>query len=239
MSMVSRIRTALAATSLPIVAVLVAVLVASTSSAAASGKAGTTRAGLEHEVTGWVAQVRQLSSDVTASTTLGVNDSSLLAARVAAATSSLDRLRTRLETARPGTALRALRRAANADKKALSVLTSQVIEVIEADAVGAKLASLRGDERTLDAEVASLVGQPGHQLAASRLKDLRGLVSRAAAGIARVPGTLLAQVPGHFPENRKVFVRANRIVLRANLLLARAGYDESVIALAAGGYTGS
>ena len=49
---------------------------------------------------------------------------------------------------------------------------------------------------------------------------------------------MLAQTPQGFPGNTSVFVAENHQVLDANIALAYAAYDASIIGLAAGGYTG-
>jgi len=57
--------------------------------------------------------------------------------------------------------------------------------------------------------------------------------------MASVETVVLAQSPSGFPRNTKIFVDANHAILNANVAIAYAEYDASVIALAAGGYTGA
>ena len=49
----------------------------------------------------------------------------------------------------------------------------------------------------------------------------------------------MAQLPQDFPGDTHVFVDANHQLLAADIALARANYDASIIGLAAGGYSGS
>ncbi|MCU1490633.1 MAG: hypothetical protein JWM85_2038, partial [Acidimicrobiaceae bacterium] len=64
-------------------------------------------------------------------------------------------------------------------------------------------------------------------------------VGTASATSARVATVVLAQVPADFPGDTHVFVSANRQLLAADVAIAYANYDVSVIGLASGGYTGS
>jgi hypothetical protein len=54
-----------------------------------------------------------------------------------------------------------------------------------------------------------------------------------------VEGVVLAQTPQGYPGNTKIFVAQNHQILDANIALAYAAYDASIIGLATGGYTGS
>ena len=54
-----------------------------------------------------------------------------------------------------------------------------------------------------------------------------------------VESIVLAQVPQGFPGNTQVFLTQNHRILDANIALAYAAYDASIIGLATGGYTGS
>jgi hypothetical protein len=53
-----------------------------------------------------------------------------------------------------------------------------------------------------------------------------------------VENVVLDQTPQGFPGNTRVFVLQNRQILDANIALAYAAYDASIIGLASGGYTG-
>jgi hypothetical protein len=50
---------------------------------------------------------------------------------------------------------------------------------------------------------------------------------------------VIAQLPGDFPRDTSVFVNANHKLLDADIALARANYNASIIGLASGGYAGS
>jgi hypothetical protein len=64
-------------------------------------------------------------------------------------------------------------------------------------------------------------------------------VNLAGADSNNVTTAVLAQVPADSPGDFHVFVTANGKLLNADIALAHASYDESVIGLATGGYTGS
>ena len=64
-------------------------------------------------------------------------------------------------------------------------------------------------------------------------------VNLAAADSAHVSTVVIAQLPQNFPGDTHVFVNANHQLLTADIALAHANYDASVIGLASGGYSGS
>ena len=123
--------------------------------------------------------------------------------------------------------------------RVFAVLTPQVFQVIEADSVAAQSAALQAGEATLLAEIDTLVGQPGYANALRHDTAYVADVNQAAADSEHVSTVVIAQLPQDFPGDTHVFVNANHQLLAADIALARANYNASIIGLAAGGYTGS
>ncbi len=65
------------------------------------------------------------------------------------------------------------------------------------------------------------------------------LVNSASLNATNVATSVLAQTPADYPGDTHVFTRANKKLLNADIALAHANYDASVIGLASGGYTGA
>lgn len=239
-----RFRTTLAATSLAAVAAVAAPGMA----AAAKPPQGSTgsspgltaaRQRLEQQLNLRVHQLQALSADVSKwSSTLSPADLGALDDKLAQATTSINALVASVPNDTPAE-LRAARRTMVEDNRVFAVLTPEVYEVIEADTVASQAASLGAQETTLQQEVAQLSGQVGYRAALANDRAFVAAVGRAEAAVARVTSSLLAQAPQDFPRDRGLFVRANRQLLAASEALARANYDEALIGLAAGGYTGS
>jgi hypothetical protein len=97
---------------------------------------------------------------------------------------------------------------------------------------------MQGNEPTLQTEVASLSGLPGYQNALNHYNSYVARLSNWSTKIVTIETVVLAQTPQGFPGNTSVFVAENHQVLDANIALAYAAYDASIIGLAAGGYTG-
>ena len=237
-----RIVAAVAATSLAVAATFVAPALgpAGAATPAATAPPGLTRArqALEHQLTIRLDQLKELSNDVTGSSTLSTSDAGTLASRLANATTSISGLLT-AAPADNRAALRKARRTMIYGNRVFAVLTPQVYEVIGADATAAQVRTMTANEAALQQEVSSLVGQVGYHSARVHLEAYVATVNRAAGEAADVASTVLAQVPAGFPRDRNVFVRANRQLLAADEALDHAAYDQSLVALAAGGYTGS
>ena len=135
--------------------------------------------------------------------------------------------------------LRAAQKSMIQGNRVFAVLTPQVFEVIEADTVAAQAATLQSGEAALLAEIDTLQGQPGYANALKHDTAYVADVNLAAADSAHVSTVVIAQLPQDFPGDTHVFVNANHQLLAADIALARANYDASVIGLASGGYTGS
>ena len=135
--------------------------------------------------------------------------------------------------------LRAAQESMIQGNRVFAVLTSQVFEVIEADTVAAQAATLQSGEAALLAEIDTLQGQPGYANALKHDSAYVTQVNLTAADSAHVSTVVIAQLPQNFPGDTHVFVNANHQLLTADIALARANYDASVIGLASGGYSGS
>jgi hypothetical protein len=98
---------------------------------------------------------------------------------------------------------------------------------------------MQAGEAALLAEINTLQGQPGYANALKHDTAYVAQVNLAAADSANVATVVIAQLPQDFPGDTHVFVNANHELLAADIAIARADYDASVIGLASGGYTGA
>ena len=195
---------------------------------------------LEQQLAFRVNQLKVLSTDVTKATPpLSTGDASTLATRLAAATASINGLITQVQSDTTMAELRAAQKTMIQGNRVFAVLTPQVFEVIEADSVAAQAATLQSGEAALLAEIDTLQGQPGYANALKHDSAYVAQVNLAAADSAHVSTVVIAQLPQNFPGDTHVFVNANHQLLTADIALAHANYDASVIGLASGGYSGS
>jgi hypothetical protein len=194
---------------------------------------------LEQQLTFRVNQLQVLSTDVTKATSLTPGDASTLAARLTAATANITGLITQVQTDTTMAELRAAQKSMIQGNRVFAVLTPQVFEVIEAYTVAAQAATLQSGEAALLAEIHTLQGQPGYANALKHDTTYVADVNLAAADSAHVATVVIAQLPQDFPGDTHVFVNANHQLLTADIALARADYNASVIGLASGGYSGS
>ena len=194
---------------------------------------------LEQQLTYRVNQLQVLSTDVTKATSLTPSDASTLAARLTAATASITTLLAQVPNDNTMLELRAAQKTMIQGNRVFAVLTPQVFEVIEADTVAAQAATMQSGEAALLAEINTLEGQPGYANALKHDTAYVADVNLAAADSEHVSTVVIAQLPQNFPRDTHVFVNANRQLLAADIALARADYNASVIGLASGGYTGS
>ena len=214
-------------------------MTAGASTSAPSSKITQFQQKLEQQLTYRVNQLKVLSTDVTKATSLTPSDASTLAARLAASTVNIIALRAQVKTDTTMAELRAAQKSMIRENRVFAVLTPQVFEVIEADTVAAQAATLQSGEAALLAEIDTLQGQPGYANALKYDTAYVAEVNLAAADSAHVSTVVIAQLPQNFPGDTHVFVKANHQLLAADIALARANYDASVIGLASGGYTGS
>jgi hypothetical protein len=194
---------------------------------------------LEQQLTYRVNQLQVLSTDVTKATSLTPYDASTLAARLTAATASINTLLAQVPNDTTMPELRAAQRTMIQGNRVFAVLTPQVFQVIEADTVAAQAATLQSGEVALLAEINTLEGQPGYANALRHDTAYVADVNLAAGDSAHVSTVVIAQLPQNFPRDTHVFVNANHQLLAADIALARANYNASIIGLASGGYLGS
>lgn len=187
-----------------------------------------------------MSQLGVLTKDVTsAATALGSSDASTLAALLSAATTNINALVTQVPNETTMLELRAAQKSMIQENRVFAVLTPQVFEVIEADTVAVQAKTLMAGEGTLSGEIGTLAGQPGYANALKHDTAYVADVNLAANDSAHVSTVVIAQVPQDFPGDTHVFVNANHQLLAADIALARANYEASVIGLASGGYLGS
>lgn len=212
---------------------------AGASTSAPSSKITQFQQQLEQQLTYRVNQLQVLSTDVTKATALTPSDASTLAARLTAATANINTLLAQVPKDTTMVELRAAQRTMIQGNRVFAVLTPQVFQVIEADSVAAQATTLQSGEAALLAEIDTLAGQPGYANALRHDTAYVADVNLAAADSAHVSTVVIAQLPQDFPGDTHVFVNANHQLLAADIALARANYNASIIGLASGGYTGS
>ena len=193
---------------------------------------------LEAQLASRLTRLQHLNADVTGTTTLSANAASTLEARLSTEESSIDSLIAKVPTDTTFAELRADRAAMLKDNRVYAVMSPQVFESIEASLVQVQVTTMQGNEPTLQTEVASLSGLPGYQNALNHYNSYVARLSNWSPKIVTIETVVLAQTPQGFPGNTSVFVAENHQVLDANIALAYAAYDASIIGLAAGGYTG-
>jgi hypothetical protein len=186
-----------------------------------------------------VEQLTKLSADVSAnSATLGSN-AATLSGLLSAEQTSINGLVTQVQQATTFAELSSSRKTMLVDNRVFAVMTPQVIETIEADSTTHQVQSLQADEPGLQAAVNSVAGEPGWRNADYHYVAFVKLVNQASGDSAGVVAKILAITPPMWPNVEHAFVLANHALLQADLDIARANYDATVIGLATGGYTGS
>jgi hypothetical protein len=212
-----------------------------TSATATTVKPGFLRAQklLEARLTDRANELARLSADVKGATTLSTSDAATLEARLATETTNITTLQSQVSAATTAAELKTASTSMYVDNRVYAVMVPQVLEVIEADATSAQVTTMQGNEATLEASVTSLVGQPGYKNAASHYDAYVANVTHASVAADGVDASVIAQMPANFPGDTHVFVTASHRLLAAQIDLARASYDASIIGLASGGYTGS
>lgn len=194
---------------------------------------------LEAQLANRATQLGHLVADVTAATSLSVSTSSILQARLLTEETSINALIAKVPTDTTRAELNADRAAMLKDNRVYAVMSPQVFEMIEASVVAGQVTTLQGNESTLQSEVTSIVGLPGYKTALNHYNNYVARLSNWSIKIVNVESIVLAQVPQGFPGNTQVFLTQNHRILDANIALAYAAYDASIIGLATGGYTGS
>jgi hypothetical protein len=196
---------------------------------------------LEQQLASRSSQLTRLTADVTAAakTTLTPAHATTLNANITSANTNIQALIVKVPTDTTEAQLKVDRASMLKQNRVFAVLTPQVFQTIEADAIANEVTTLQGEEAGLLSSVNSLVGQNGYNNAFNHYTAFVRLVNDASLDSSDVATTVLAQVPADYPGDTHVFVHANKELLNADIDLAHANYDASVIGLAAGGYTGA
>ncbi|MGC2485225.1 MAG: hypothetical protein WA359_03160 [Acidimicrobiales bacterium] len=194
---------------------------------------------LETQLASRVTRLQHLVADVTEATSLSANASTTLQARLSSEEGSMNALIAKVPTDTTQAQLSADRATMYKDNRVYAVMSPQVFESIEASVVAEQVTTMQGNEVTLQTEAASLIGLAGYENALNHYDNYVKRISNWSTRILTVEDAVLAQTPQGFPRNTNVFVAENHSILTANIALAYAGYDASVIGLASGGYTGS
>jgi len=194
---------------------------------------------LEQQLANRVTQLSHLVSDVAGAASLTTTDRNVLNARLATEQADINALVAKVPTDTTFAQLNSDRSAMLKDNRVYAVMTPQIFVTIGADTAAGQAATLTANEGTLASEVASLTGLPGYQNALNHYNNYVKRLDHVTTTMADVAARVLAQTPQGYPHNTHVFVNGNHSVLNANLSIAYATYDASVIAMAAGGYTGS
>ena len=194
---------------------------------------------LEVQLANRSTQLGHIVADVTASTTLSASASSILQARLSTEEASISALIAKVPTDTTRAELNADRSAMLKDNRVYAVMSPQVFEMIEASVVASQVTTMQANEATLQSEVASIVGLPGYKNALNHYNNYVARLLNWSTRIVSVESIVLAQTPQGFPGNTNIFVTQNHRILDANIALAYAAYDASIIGLATGGYTGS
>ncbi len=212
---------------------------ATTTTVAPSASFAAAQKALESQLAARVTRLQHLVSDVTAASTLSASISSTLQARLSTEDASINSLVAKVPTDTTRAEVNADRAAMLKDNRVYAVMSPQVFELIEASVAAGQVATMQANESALQAEVASIVGLPGYQNALNHYNNYVARLLNWSAKILTVEGVVIAQAPQDFPRDTSVFVAQNHKILDANIALAYAAYDASIIGLATGGYTGS
>jgi hypothetical protein len=194
---------------------------------------------LEVQLANRATQLQHLVADVTAATSLPSSASALLQARLLTEGASINALIAKVPTDTTKAELNTDRAAMLKDNRVYAVMSPQVFEMIDASVVASRVTVMQGNESTLQSETASIVGLPGYKTALNHYNNYVARLSNWSTKIVTVESIVLAQTPQGYPGNTKIFVAQNHRILDANIALAYAAYDASIIGLATGGYTGS
>ena len=196
---------------------------------------------LEQQLANRVAQLGRLAGDISAAakTTLTSTHATILSNNVSTDTTNINALVLKVPNDTTLAELRFDQKAMYQQNRVYAVITPQVFQTIEADAIAAQVTTFEANETTLQTSVNDLIGQPGYKNALRHFEAFVRAVNNAANDSSRVDAAVLAQIPADYPGDTSVFVHANRELLNADVALAYASYDETIIALASGGYTGS
>jgi hypothetical protein len=194
---------------------------------------------LEQQLANRVSQLGRLSTDVTAAKSLTTSHATFLSNVVTTASGNINNLVLKVPNDTTWAELRADQKSMYKDNRVYAVLTPQVFQTIEADAIASQVTAFEANESSLQSSVNALIGQPGYETALRHFEVFVTSVNNAAEATSDVDAAVLAQVPADYPGDTHVFVHANHELLNADIALAHAAYDETIVGLASGGYTGS
>lgn len=194
---------------------------------------------LEGQLAARASQLNRLNADITAAKSLSSAHATALTTDVSTALTNINALIAKVPTDTTNAQLRADSNSMVKQNRVYAVLTPQVFLTIQADDIAAQVTTLQGSEQGLLSAVNGLVGKPGYTSAMNRYTSFVKLVNNANLNASNVATRVLAQTPANFPGDTKLFVGSNRALLNANLDLAHANYDASIIGFASGGYTGN
>jgi hypothetical protein len=194
---------------------------------------------LEAQLASRITRLQHLIADVTGASTLSANTSATLQARLSTEGASINSLVAKVPTDTTYAELNTDRAAMLKDNRVYAVMSPQVFESIEASVVAGQVTTMQGNESTLQSEVASLTGLVGYHNALNHYNNYVARISNWSVKIVVTENIVLEQIPQDYPGDTHIFVDQNRRILDANIALAYASYDSSIIGLAAGGYTGS
>lgn len=194
---------------------------------------------LETQLASRATQLARLGTDVAGATSLTAPHAVTLKASIATATTNIDALIAKVPTDTTNAELAVDRASMLKENRVFAILTPQVFLTIEADGIASQVVTFQANESALQGSVNSLVGQHGYTNALNHYVAFVKAVNVANAAASNITTAVLAQTPADYPGDTHVFVHTNRELLRADLSLAHASYDESVIGLASGGYTGA
>jgi hypothetical protein len=229
----------IAAMGISVPAVAYASSAPSPKSTAPSANFVSTQQTLEAQLASRFTRLQHLDADVSGATTLSANVSSTLQARLSTEETSINSLIAKVPTDTNNVELSADRAAMYKDNRVYAAMSPQVFESIEASVVAGQVTGMLANESTLQSEVTSLTGLVGYNNALHHYDNYVARISNWSTRIVNVEAVVLAQIPQDFPGDTQTFVSENHHVLDANVALAYASYDASIIGLAAGGYTGS
>ena len=210
-----------------------------TTTAAPSASFIAAQKALEVQLANRATQLGHLVADVTAATSLSTSASSTLQARLSTEGASINALIAKVPNDTTKAQLNADRAAMLKDNRVYAVMSPQVFEMIEASVVASQVTAMTANEPTLQSETASIVGLPGYKNALNHYNNYVARLLNWSTRIVTVESVVLFQTPQGYPGNTKFFVAENHEILDANIALAYAAYDASIIGLATGGYTGS
>ena len=147
---------------------------------------------LEMQLASRVSQLSRLAADVTGSKTLTPAHATTLSMNISTATTNINALVVKVPTDKTNAQLNADRASMFKQNRVFAVLTPQVFETIEADALGAQVATFQANEPALQSSVNSVVGEHGYRNALNHYLSFVKSVNYALGLTNRVTTAVLA-----------------------------------------------